>query len=54
MLSPEMFIVSGVVLVIVSIVLLAAAGAAREWFFQPELRSQLQPALIRRDKRITR
>ena len=54
MLSPEMFIVSGIVLVIVSVLLLAAAGAAREWFFQPELRSQLQPALIRRDKRIMR
>lgn len=54
MLSPEMFIVTGVVLVIVSLALLAAAGAVREWFFQPELRNQFQPALIRRDKRIMR
>jgi hypothetical protein len=52
MLSPEMFIATGVVLVIVSLALLAAAGAAREWFFQPELRTQLQPALIKRNKRI--
>jgi len=54
MLSPEMFIVTGVVLVIVSLVLLWAAGAVREWFFQPELRTQLQPAVVKRDKRFTR
>ena len=51
MLSPEMFIVTGVTLVIVAITLLTAAVAVREWFFQPELRSQLQPATIRRDRR---
>ena len=54
MLTPEMFIVTGIVLVIVSLALLAAAGTARGWFFQPELRTQLQPAYINRDKRFTR
>jgi len=54
MLSPEMFFVTGVVLVIVSLALLVAAGAAREWFFRPELRAQLQPAYIKRNRRITR
>jgi hypothetical protein len=45
MLAPEMFVVAGVVLVLVSVLLIGVAQYVRGWFFLPDLRSDLQPVL---------
>jgi hypothetical protein len=43
MLTPEMYLVGGVVLVIVSLLLIMVAMYVRGWFFLPDLKSELQP-----------
>jgi hypothetical protein len=42
MLAPELYVLAGVVLVLVSILLIGVAQYVRGWFFLPDLRSDLQ------------
>jgi hypothetical protein len=52
MFTPEFYFYTGALMVIGSLLLLAIAGSVRDWFFQPELRNELQPVMLRRpDKR---
>ena len=47
MLSAELFVLFGSVMVVISILGLVAAQYARHWFFTPEPRARLQPAEAR-------
>ena len=51
MLAPEIFVVAGVVLVLVSVLLIGVAQYVRGWFFLPDLRSDLQPVLTHESRR---
>ncbi len=42
MLSPEVFVLLGSVMVVLSLLGLAAAQYARHWFFTPDPRTRLQ------------
>ncbi len=44
MLTPEFYVFSGISLVVFSSLLIWVALCVRTWFFQPELRSELQVA----------
>jgi hypothetical protein len=50
MLTPELYVLVGVVLVLVSVLLIGVAQHVRGWFFLPDLRSDLQPVLTRKSK----
>lgn len=45
MLTPEIYVATGVLLVIVSLLLIVVARSVRSWFFFGDLKSELQPAL---------
>ena len=51
MFSAEFYFFTGVLMVIGSLLLLVIAKAVRDWFFQPEARSQLQVAVTRRPQK---
>ena len=46
MLTPEMYVFTGVLLVVSSLLLIMVARYVRGWFFLPDLRSELQPVLV--------
>ena len=43
MLTPELYLFGGGVLVVISLLLIMVAMYVRGWFFLPDLRSELQP-----------
>jgi hypothetical protein len=48
MLAPEVLVALGLLMVIGSLLALAIAQYIRDWFFSPDLRSQLQAVKARR------
>ncbi len=44
MMSPELFVLLGSLMVVMSLFGLVAAQYARHWFFTPDPRARLQPA----------